>query len=101
MTGVAKNRKKKKPTLKCKFSAQRFRFSGYLVKKEIETVDNDNDQRITASGGAVINTAVFVQNVQQLRTLLTPSMCSLLYKEWSANHPFGEAVEFVNGELRG
>ena len=73
----------------------------HVPKKEVETVDTDNDQRITASGGAVINTAVFVQNVQQLRKLLTPTMCSLLYKEWAANHPFGEAVEFVNGELRG
>ena len=69
------------------------------MKKQVQTIDPDNDQRITASGGSVINTAVFVQNVQQLRKLLTPSVCSLLYEEWEADHPFGEAVDFVNGKI--
>lgn len=45
----------------------------------------ENDQKITSSGGAAINLAVFVQNVQQLRRLLTPTLCNTLYKEQEAN----------------
>ena len=39
--------------------------------------EDDRGQKITASGGSAINTAVFVQNANQLRKLLSPEYCSI------------------------
>ena len=39
--------------------------------------EDDRGQKITASGGSAINTAVFVQNANQLRKLLSPEYCSV------------------------
>ena len=44
----------------------------------------ENDHKITSSGGSALNTAVFVQNVQQLRRLLSPTLCSVIYQESEA-----------------
>ena len=41
--------------------------------------EDDRGQKITASGGSAINTAVFVQNANQLRKLLAPEYCSVEY----------------------
>lgn len=54
-------------------------------KKGKPVSQDDRGQKITASGGSAINTAVFVQNANQLRKLLTPQYCSIPYMAYTAD----------------
>ena len=60
----------------------------------------DAGHKVTATGGAAINTAVFVQNANQMRKLLQPEFCSVIYSHYLKDLDSGEserAMIWLNG----
>ena len=70
------------------------------TKKGKPIQEDDRGQKITASGGSAINTAVFVQNANQLRKLLAPEYCSVDYIKYQADLNSGNMTKvelWLNG----
>ena len=72
--------------------------------KKIEMENEwDAGQKVTATGGAAINTAVFVQNANQLRKLFNPEFCSVEYSHYQMDLDSGEsekAMLWINGTYK-